>query len=294
MARGLPNLDWLRVFATAAETESFALAASRLGVTPGAVSQRIKALEAFLGVSLFQRHPQGVRLTDTGWRYGQRVAPALEQLAEATHQIRAAQGPKAVRLTILPALAQLWLGSRMDRFHKLHSNTSVEIWAEAPVIDLRTSNFDIAIRYGRPPFPGCDHRPLFFDELVPVASPALISASETDEIGLPAGAPLMLDTYWQSDFDDWLASTGEKRPARLATQTFSLYSMVVEATLNGRGFMIGHTSLIGDLLRDGRLQALSDKRMAAANQFYLLTKAEAPLSAAADIFVRWILDQANA
>ena len=103
MARGLPNLDWLRVFAAAAETESFALAASRLGVTPGAVSQRIKALEAFLGVSLFQRHPQGVRLTDTGWRYGQRVAPALEQLAEATHQIRAAQGPKAVRLTILPA-----------------------------------------------------------------------------------------------------------------------------------------------------------------------------------------------
>ena len=81
MARGLPNLDWLRVFAAAAETESFALAASRLGVTPGAVSQRIKALEAFLGVSLFQRHPQGVRLTDTGWRYGQRVAPALEQLA---------------------------------------------------------------------------------------------------------------------------------------------------------------------------------------------------------------------
>ena len=54
------------------------------------------------------------------------------------------------------------------------------------------------------------------------------------------------------------------------------------------------TSEIFDLLRDGRLQALSDKRMAAANQFYLLTKAEAPLSAAADIFVRWILDQANA
>ena len=45
MLRETPNLDWLRVFAETAATESFALAATRLNVTPGAVSQRIKALD---------------------------------------------------------------------------------------------------------------------------------------------------------------------------------------------------------------------------------------------------------
>lgn len=293
MPRELPNLDWLRVFASTAATESFALAAVELSVTAGAVSQRIKALEAYLGVELFQRYPQGVRLTEAGKRYAQRVLPPLEQLLAATRDITAAGGTKAVRLTILPALAQLWLGPRIEDFHKAHANTTIEIWADPVVVDLRTSNFDVAIRYGQPPFPGCDYRPLFFDELVPVAAPSLIETAARDEHGLPVGMPLMLDTYWANDFEDWLRRTGHPRPANLITQTFSLYSMVVEATLSGRGFMIGHTSVVSDLIEQGRLQPLSDDRVPAGNQFYLLTKASVPLSDIAETFIDWIVEQAG-
>lgn len=293
MRRELPNLDWLRVFASTAATESFATAALDLSVTPGAVSQRIKALEAFLGVELFQRYAQGVRLTDAGRRYAQRILPALDQLTAATRDIMSPEAGKSVRLTILPALAQLWLGPRIEEFHRNESNATVEIWADPTAIDLRSSNFDIAIRYGRPPFPGCDYRPLLVDELVPVAAPALIEAAVLDEYGLPAGAPLMLDTYWLDDFDEWLHHSGQRRPADLITQTFSLYSMVVEATLNGRGFMVGHTSLVGDLIEQGRLRPLSDTRIAAANQFYLLTKAAIPLSNTAEAFLQWVLDRAK-
>jgi LysR family glycine cleavage system transcriptional activator len=293
MPRDLPNLDWLRVFASTAATESFALAAVELSVTPGAVSQRIKALEAYLGVELFQRYPQGVRLTEAGKRYAQRVLPPLEQLTAATREITASGRTKSVRLTILPALAQLWLGPRIEDFHKAHANTTIEIWADPVVVDLRTSNFDIAIRYGQPPFPGCDYRALFFDELIPVAAPSLVEAAELDEHGLPVGMPLMLDTYWANDFDDWLRHTGTPRPANLITQTFSLYSMVVEATLSGRGFMIGHTSVVSDLIEEGRLQPLSDGRVAAGNQFYLLTKASSPLSEIAETFIDWIVSQAS-
>lgn len=293
MLRETPNLDWLRVFAETAATESFALAAMRLGVTPGAVSQRIKALESFLRVNLFQRYPQGVKLTEAGKRYAQRVSPALDQLVTATREITATGSTKTVRLTILPALAQLWLGPKMEDFHALDTNTTVEIWADANVIDLRTSNFDIAIRHGRPPFPGCEYRELFFDELVPVASPKLIESATFDERGLPIGAPLMLDTYWEHDFVDWLGRTGQSYPTTLTTQTFSLYSMTVEATLQGRGFMIGHTALIGDFLEQGKLQQLSDSRVPSNNQFYLLTKSAVPLSDAAETFVSWLLEQAK-
>jgi len=292
MPRELPNLDWLRVFASTAATESFTVAAGELSVTAGAVSQRIKALEAYLGVELFQRYPQGVRLTDEGRRYAQRVLPPLEQLTMATREIMATEGVKSVRLTVLPALAQLWLGSRIDEFHKAHANTTIEIWADPTVVDLRTSNFDVAIRYGQPPFPGCEYRALFHDELVPVAAPSLLQSSSLDGQGLPIGVPLMLDTYWANDFDDWLGHTGHVRPANVVTQTFSLYSMVVEATLNGRGFMVGHTSVVSDLIEQGRLQPLSDQRVTADNQFYLLTKASSPLSEIAVAFVDWIVDRA--
>jgi LysR family glycine cleavage system transcriptional activator len=293
MSRELPNLDWLRVFAATAATESFALAAVQLNVTPGAVSQRIKALETFLGIGLFQRFPQGVKLTEAGKRYAERVLPSLEQLGMATREMTSAHTVRAVRLTILPALAQLWLGSRMDHFHKDHSNATIEIWADPLIVDLRTSNYDVAIRHGKPPFPGCDYRELFFDEMVPVASPALIERSELDERGLPIGAPLMVDTYWQSDFEDWLVSSALPRPEKLITQTFSLYSMAVDATLQGRGFMMGHTSLVGELLEQGRLQVLSEHRVTAQNHFYQLTKSAVPLSEAAESFVNWILDEAT-
>lgn len=293
MLRETPNLDWLRVFAETAATESFALAATRLNVTPGAVSQRIKALEAFLQIDLFQRYPQGVKLTEAGKRYAQRLSPALEQLVTATREITSAGSAKSVRVTILPSLAQLWLGARMEGFHALETNTTVEIWADPTVIDLRISNFDIAIRYGKPPFPGCDHRELFFDELVPVASPKLIETLERDDQGLPIGASLMLDPFWEHDFTDWLARTGSTPPEGIRMQTFSLYAMTVDATLQGRGFMIGHTALIGELLRTGQLQALSDRRVPSKNQFYLLTRSATPLSAAAETFVEWLLEQAR-
>lgn len=293
MPRELPNLDWLRVFAATAATESFVLAAGELSVTPGAVSQRIKALEAYLGVELFQRYPQGVRLTEVGRRYAQRVLSPLEQLTMATREIMSPGSAKSVRLTALPALAQLWLGSRIEDFHKAHANTTIEIWADPAIVDLRTSNFDVAIRYGRPPFPGCDHRALLFDELVPVAAPSLLRSSTLDEQGLPIGMPLFLDTYWADDFDDWLRRTGHIRPANLVAHTFSLYSMVIEATLSGRGFMVGHTSVVSDLIDEGRLQPLSDRRVTAGKQFYLLTKAASPLTEIAAAFVEWIFDQAT-
>ena len=293
MPRELPNLDWLRVFAATAATESFALAANELAVTPGAVSQRIKSLEAFLGVDLFQRYPQGVRLTEVGKRYAQKVQFPLEALLLATREVTSAETAKAVKLTILPALAQLWLGPRVDDFHRTHESATLEIWADAAVVDMRLSNFDVAIRYAKPPFAGCDHRPFLFDELVPVAAPSLIDNITRDANGLPIGTPLMLDSYWAEDFDLWLRATGCARPENLQTQTFSLYSMLLDAVKNGRGFMVGHTSLVSDLVAEGTLLPLSTKRVAAPNQFHLLTKASTPLGDTAQAFVDWALDQAR-
>jgi LysR family glycine cleavage system transcriptional activator len=281
MPRDLPNLDWVRVFVSAAASESFATAASELGVTPGAVSQRVKALEAHLGVELFRRHARGVTLTDVGARYFQRVSPLVERLAAAAAPIRPSPKRKLVRLTILPALTQLWLGPRMHEFHVLHPEITVEISADPAVIDLETSNYDLALRYGRPPFAGCDHIPLFVDELVPVAAPSLAKACRLDGQGLPIGVPLLLDTYWMHDFEVWLGEGGGSLKTVPAMQAFSLYSMVVEAAVNGRGFAIGHTSLVSDHVAAGRLRLLSQRRVLAERQFFLLRRAGAPLSDAA-------------
>src|SRR6185437_11157948 len=64
MARGqLPPLNGLRAFEAAARLGSFAAAGDELGVTPGAISQQVRALEARLGASLFERRPQSLAPT---------------------------------------------------------------------------------------------------------------------------------------------------------------------------------------------------------------------------------------
>lgn len=288
MQRELPNLDWLRVFAACADAGSFVGAADLLGVTPGAVSQRIKALEVFLDVPLFDRFAQGVQLTEAGRRYAADVRPAIAQLLHASRAITRDGVSTPVRITILPALAQLWLGQRLADFHRKHEGISVEIWADPAIIDLRAAPFDIALRYGRPPFPGCDSQPFLFDELVPVASPTLLERCDVDPLGLPRNVPLLLDTYWNGDYDDWLGATGQPRIAPSSVQTFSLYSMVVEATLNGQGFMMGHTSLLRDLIAAGRLAPLSEHRIRSDNQFYCLTPTTRPLQPSTRLFWEWL------
>ena len=87
MTYRLPSLNTLRAFEAAARHLSFKVAASELGVTPGAVSQQVKKLEASLGVALFRRLPRGLLLTDQGEAYLPRITRVFEDLTEATEAI---------------------------------------------------------------------------------------------------------------------------------------------------------------------------------------------------------------
>ena len=62
-AAGRAPLDAMRFFEVAARHQSFAGAARELGVTPGAVSHRVRKLEAYLGVALFERQSHGLALS---------------------------------------------------------------------------------------------------------------------------------------------------------------------------------------------------------------------------------------
>ena len=81
---------------------------------------------------------------------------------------------------------------------------------------------------------------------MPVAALAVAEASESDAKGLPVNVPLMLDSYWSNDFVDWPQRTEADRPAEVKLRTFSFYNMVLDAATAGRGFMMGHISLVSN------------------------------------------------
>src|SRR6266403_3079492 len=76
-------LDGVEAFLSVAQHRSFRRAAAELGVTPSAMSQAVRALEARMGVALFIRTTRSVGLTQAGERFLSRAKPAFEELAAA-------------------------------------------------------------------------------------------------------------------------------------------------------------------------------------------------------------------
>jgi LysR family glycine cleavage system transcriptional activator len=104
--RRLPPLNALRAFEAAARHESFHAAADELAVTPGAIAQHVKALEAWLRLPLFRRLPsRGVVLTQAGQRYVASISRLLDELAEATQRLVAQDNAHVLTVSTIPSLA---------------------------------------------------------------------------------------------------------------------------------------------------------------------------------------------
>src|SRR5258705_6954599 len=117
--RPLPPLDFLRGFEAAARHLSFTRAAAELFLTQSAVSRQIQALEEFIGVPLFEPRHKALALTEAGQSYLRTVAPALDQLREATRRLRESRPRHLLPVTTTVSFAPMWLGPPPSRIPKL-------------------------------------------------------------------------------------------------------------------------------------------------------------------------------
>ena len=101
MSYRLPPLNGLRAFEASARHLSFRRAADELCVTPGAVSQQVKSLEASIGVKLFRRLPRGLLLTAAG-----SISRAFHAISDATENVAATPKGRRLRFAISPTLWQ--------------------------------------------------------------------------------------------------------------------------------------------------------------------------------------------
>src|SRR6202162_97433 len=81
-------LDGVEAFLRVAQHRSFRRAAAQLGVTPSAMSQAVRALEARVGAALFIRTTRSVGLTEAGARFLSGAKPAFEELVGAGEAAR--------------------------------------------------------------------------------------------------------------------------------------------------------------------------------------------------------------
>src|SRR6202008_335224 len=119
----------LKAFAAVAERASFARAADHLGLSPSALSQTIRQLEARLGVRLLNRTTRSVAPTEAGARLYYRIAPMMQEMDAAVAEAVAATGRVAgtLRINTLSYAAKRLIAPRLGRFHREHPDIVLDI-----------------------------------------------------------------------------------------------------------------------------------------------------------------------
>src|SRR5262245_24716507 len=147
MPRRLPPLNALKAFEAAARHQSFTRAAEELCVTQGAVSHQVKALEAELGLKLFNRERQRLVITQSGSAYLSIVRAAFDRIADGTEHVLQRQRGGALTVTTSPNFAAKWLVHRLARFGEAHPEIDLRVSASAQHVDFAREDIDLAIRH---------------------------------------------------------------------------------------------------------------------------------------------------
>jgi LysR family glycine cleavage system transcriptional activator len=249
----MPPLNALKAFEAAARHASFARAAEELGVTPAAVSHQVKALEAWIGADLFVRRARGLGLTELGRSALPALSAAFDALGRAVQDLRGAAPRAKLDIAALPAIAQLWLAPRLSAARAAFPALRPSIHALETPPDLRRALFDFAVFYVRDAPQGCRTIRLCDDVIFPACAPAVATmlASPADL----ATVPLLRDTAWTGDWACWLSAASSGGFPVDEGSAFSLYSMAVQAALDGAGVLMAHAALVSLHLASGALVA---------------------------------------
>lgn len=292
----LPPLELLPTFEAAARNLSFTRAGEELFLTQSAVSRQVQALEAALGVRLFERKTRALELTAAGHGVLRTAQEVLGKIDALVRSLRGTPQMRTITLTTTPGFASLWLIPRLVRFINGHPGVDVRTSATNQVVDLERAGVDIAIRYSTHSSSGGGRR-LFGGHVAPVCSPRLLGGqSLTHPQELQRYPILYLDDPHAGwfDWDLWFHAVGlaDFDPARKLH--FSHYDQMIQAAVNAQGVALGLDPLVRDLLREGRLITPFRKTAVPARAWYLVRSPQSAANADVDAFVAWLLEEIKA
>ena len=291
MPRWLPPLNALKAFEAAARHESFTRAADELCVTQGAVSHQVKALEAELGLKLFNRQSQGLVITEAGRSYLATVRDALDRIADGTERLLRRQNTGVLTVSTSPNFAAKWLVHRLSRFAEAHPAIDLRVSASLHHIDFAREDIDLAIRHGDGSESGLYVAKLCAEELFPVCSPKLLDGRESlrsDDLK----KAVLLHVNDRQDWSRWLDSAGITDVDVSRGPVLNQASMAIDAAVDGQGIALARTALAAWDLIGRRLVRPFGQALPVSYAYWIVCpKATARLPKIV-AFSNWLLAQA--
>ncbi|WP_206956355.1 LysR substrate-binding domain-containing protein [Trinickia acidisoli] len=265
-----PPLASLEAVCVVAREGSFSAAALATGVTHGAISRRIGAVENWLGYPLFERHGRGVRLTPDGQRLVSRIDQAFSIIDGASDQWRPARPPRIVKVSVTPAFAQLWLFDRLAALEAGPQPLAVALDVTYRNADVAAGEADVAVRCSRGYSPGLDSQRLFPETLYPVAAPAIAAQLSARKSAQLLDWPLLHDsdlTGWRT----WFAAQGIALKPRPQDRRFEDYNVVLSAAQAGLGIALAREPFSNRWLARSGLVRIGRFEVGSPLAYYVLT-----------------------
>lgn len=269
MGRTLPPLNSLRAFEAVARLQTFTKAARALKVSQGAVSRHISQLEAFLGQSLFIRPGRAPVLTEAGRDFAMTIHAAFDAIEAATRRRLEAGARRPVRIRLFPTVAVKWLMGQLAGFHASHPDVDVQVTTTVKLVDMAAEDVDFAIQIPAEHKPGLRCEPLFPIELIPVGGPGQHPVTEPAAL---LAASLLHSLKRPRDWQDWLVAAGVPAAPMRESLTFGNSSLAYQAAADGLGVAMGHTVLVEDDLRSGRLVVMHPLVVRTADSYHLVSR----------------------
>lgn len=256
--RRLPPLNALRVFEVAARSGSYAEAAVELGLTHGAVSRQIAALEGWLGRRLFVRSGRRMAATPLALAFAAEVGLSLDRVAAAAEGFGRLDDRRTLRVSAPTSFAMRWLIPRLDGFHRAHPRIAVAVTTVTSVQDELRGGFDVAIRRGRAEptaWPGHRVTPVLGEADTLIISPVLQARHPIRAAADVEGHALLASETRPGDWVDWLEAAGLPHLLGARRQVFDHFFVTRQAVEDGLGIGIGPLPLLDIDLASGRLAA---------------------------------------
>ncbi|MEW7008552.1 LysR substrate-binding domain-containing protein [Lentilitoribacter sp. EG35] len=278
-------LSALRAIEVIARTGTLARAAEELGVTLGALSQRLTKSEAALGRPLFIRTPYGLKPTEVCADIAPRLTRAIGDLSSIVSDIRAVDN-SVLTVSVAPIFASRWLIWRIHKFNEQNPTIKVRIEPTSDVVDLNITEVDVGIRVSEDPSMGRNAVKLLDQRVFPICSPEVAQNinSPTDLLKLP----VICENEKLYGWGSWLVEYGISDQSLQPGPTYADASLCLDAAMMGQGVFMAWETLACDALERGQVVSPFQQRSCTGATYWFATSRISAEKSSVRKFKSWL------
>lgn len=286
--RRLPPLRSLEAFIRVGKLGSSKAAASELALSPPALSRRIKALEDFMGKSLFERKSQAMILNDDGRALLEAVSPALDAMAEAVDNLTNKGDGFRLRLGVLPLFGSQRLIPRLSELKKLYPKLHIDVDTSAHAENLLGDVVDAAIIIADQVDPKLYSVRLDTNNVYAITSKKLAKDNDIKSPEDLSRETILIHSEMKQTLNAFRKAIGHPDLKLGAIDYMDSGALMLEAAANGLGVAIMHGGHFSDA-KDDRLVRLFDLEIESPYSYWFVCKERALQQRSVRIFHDWLI-----